>query len=285
MSTLIIGTDGKIGGALWRRLRRSGRRVIGTTRRQDSVGEDALHLDLAQDMSDWPVPDGVQTAVICAGVSSAGACASDPIGTAQVNVDGTVALARRLASQGAFVVFLSTGHVFDGSRPNNLAEEPFSPITEYGRQKARTEAQLGELGDSVAIVRLSNVLRTGEALLTGWAEALKKGEAVTPFSDMTMAPVPVSCVVTVLQAVMEARLSGVWQISGERDVSYAEIARVGAGLVGADVGLVRPVRAADVGYSERIRENTTMDISRLRDELGIQPPDVIWTLERAFSGE
>ena len=100
-----------------------------------------------------------------------------------------------------------------------------------------------------------------------------------------MAPVPLYCVVTVLQVVTEAKLSGIWQISGERDVSYAEIARIGARLVGADESLVQPVRAADVGYNERIRENTTMDISRLREELGIQPPDVVWTLERAFSDE
>ena len=126
----------------------------------EKVQKDNLYLNLAEDVSGWPVPDGVRAAVICAGVSSVGACANDPLGTAQVNVDGTVALANRLASEGAFVVFLSTGHVFDGSRPNHLAEDAFSPITEYGRQKAKTEAQLGELGDSVAIVRLSNVPST-----------------------------------------------------------------------------------------------------------------------------
>ena len=96
-------------------------------------------------------------------------------------------------------------------------------------------------------------------------------------------PIIARRLIVLLQIVAETRLSGVWQISGERDVSYAEIARAGARLVGADEGLVQPVRAADVGYSERIRENTTMDISRLRDALGIQPPDVMWTLERAFA--
>ena len=282
MSTLIIGTDGKIGSALTQRLRLTGRQVLGTTRRMDNVGEDNLHLDLAEDVGEWPIPSGVETAVICAGISSVGACANDPSGTSKVNVSGTVTLAKKLLAEGAFVVFLSTGHVFDGSRPHHLSEEAFSPITEYGRQKAETERQLDKIGDNVAIVRLSNVLGPNEALLAGWAESLKKGEVVTPFEDMTMAPVPLSCVVTMLQVVTETRLPGIWQISGERDVSYADIARIGARLVGADEGLIQPVRAADVGYNERIRENTTMDVSTLKDELGIEPPGVMWTLERAF---
>ena len=94
---LIVGTDGKIGGALLQRLKRSGKQVLGTTRRMEKVQKDNLYLNLAEDVSDWPVPDGVQAAVICAGVSSVGACASDPLGTAQVKVDGTL-LRRTMAT-------------------------------------------------------------------------------------------------------------------------------------------------------------------------------------------
>jgi dTDP-4-dehydrorhamnose reductase len=282
-TTLIVGSDAKVGSALASRLRRAGRRVVGTTRQQDNVDGSTLYLDLSDDVKGWRYPSDVEVAVICAGVSSVMACAREPGGSAQVNVHGTAELAQGLVSRGAFVVFLSSGHVFDGSRPHRRADEPFGPITEYGMQKAEAERQLNQYGDSAAIVRLSNIVGLNDPLFTGWAQSLRKGEAFHPFQDMTLAPVPLSCVVSALQIITEAKLPGVWQVSGERDVSYAEIARMGARLLGASQGLVQPIRAAEAGYSERIRDHTTLSIDRIELELGIQPPDVTWTLETAFT--
>lgn len=281
--TLIIGSDGNIGSHLRTRLEAQGRHVIGTTRRRDRVDDSTLFLDMAGDIEAWPVPQGVTATVLCAGISSVGECADNPSETAAINVAATVMLARRMVYTGSPVFFLSSGHVFDGETPLAPEDTRLSPITEYGRQKADAEYRLSALGIAFAIVRLSNVLTPGNALIHGWTNSLRAGDSITPFSDMTMAPVSVSFASKALAAIIDQPAGRTWQISGEKDVLYADIATVGARVLGASPDLVRPIKAAEAGYSERIRRHTSMDTSRLRNDLGLTPPDVDQTIEMAFA--
>ena len=281
---LVIGCDGTIGSHLRAYLESQGRDVVGTTRRPERVGDSTLLLDMAGDVAAWPVPPGVTAAVICAGVSSVGACATDPAGTAEVNVRATVALAKSLASAGCSkILFLSSGHVFDGDTPLAAEDSAQAPITEYGRQKADAERRLATLGNIIAIVRLSNVLAPDNSLIGGWSKALNAGNSIRPFSDMTMAPVPLSFVSRALARIIDQPTGRTWQISGEKDVSYAVAARAGAILLGLSPDLVQPIRAADAGYSERIRRYTSMDSSRLQNELALSPPSVDQTIRLAFT--
>ena len=281
---LIIGSDGSIGSHLRAYLESQGREVIGTTRRPGRVGDSCLYLDLAGDVEAWPVPEGVAAAVICAGISSVQACAIDPNGTADVNVHATVTLAKLLASAGyPKIFFLSSGHVFDGERPLESADARLSPVTEYGRQKADAERRLASLGNTIAIVRLSNVLTPHNPLIRGWTESLKAGQAIKPFSDMTMAPVPVSFVSQALAAIIDQPTGRVWQISGAKDVSYSDAASLGARALGMPQKLVQPIKAAEAGFEETVRRYTSMDSSRLSNELGLKPPDVDRTVELAFT--
>ena len=113
-----------------------------------------------------------------------------------VNVTGTVALVERLVSQGAFVVHLSSAHVFDGTRPHRREHDQTCPVTEYGTQKADAERSILKLGDSVAVVRFAKIVGPTDPLFGGWATSLSAGQPISPFSDMTMSPVPLSCAVS-----------------------------------------------------------------------------------------
>jgi dTDP-4-dehydrorhamnose reductase len=68
-----------------------------------------------------------------------------------------------------------------------------------------------------------------------------------PFEDMVMAPTPVGVAAAVIAALLSERAAGIWQLSGPRDISYAEIAAHIARRVGADLELLRPVAAASAG--------------------------------------
>jgi dTDP-4-dehydrorhamnose reductase len=273
-TTLVIGADGTIGRALVRRFRQVGRSVVCTSRRRET-GTDSLHLDLAEDVSGWRPPPGVSVAYLCAAITSLEKCRTDPAHAALVNVQHTVAVARRLVEAGAFVVFLSTNLVYDGSVPFRRAEEPVCPRTVYGTLKARAESQLLALGGRVAVVRLTKVVAPGMALLRGWVQALGDGKEIRPFSDLVMAPVPLGFVVEVLDHVGQGRRGGIVQVSAERDISYAEAGRYVAAKVAADLGLVRPVPSSEAGVKlEGVPAHTTLDVTRLRESLGLQPPPV-----------
>jgi dTDP-4-dehydrorhamnose reductase len=281
--TLIVGADSMIGGALLAHLRRAAVRVRGTTRRE-AVSESLLHLDLAQDCSSWQCPEPVDVAVVCAAVSNLEACSRDPVASAKINVQGISALVRNLTGQGAFVIFLSTNQVFDGSLPYRPADDPPSPMTEYGRQKAEAERRISGSA-SVAIVRLTKVLGLRNSLFEAWAKALRHGKIIHPFADMVMSPVPLSATVSVLRLFADLRRPGIFQFSGSQDISYAETAYLLAQTLEADPDLVQPVIASQSDqYSEFIPRHTTLNMDHLRSALGIEPPTLQWTLKSTFAG-
>ena len=272
-----------VGNALLTRLRQTGFSVLGTTRRRDHVNQECLYLDLADDLRHWRPPHPVDVVLLCAGETRMQACRNNPAESAKINVQGVLQLAKNLQSGGAFIICLSTNQVYDGSVPFRSPRDPCCPITEYGRQKAEVERRLSQAGAPGAIVRLTKILGPRTPPFASWAEALRRGQSIHPRSDMTLAPVPLSCVVSVLLLIAGRRLPGIFHVSGDRDVSYEAAARAGASALGADPRLLKPVKAGENEVdSEPSPVHTTLDMEVLKLTLGIVPPSAPWIIETAF---
>jgi dTDP-4-dehydrorhamnose reductase len=281
-TTLIVGGDGKVGRALAEHIARAGQRVVTTTRRP-APGSGGLFLDLAGEVENWPIPEGLTTAILCAAIPLIDACEKDPAGTARVNVTGMLALIRRLVERNIFTVFLSTNQVFDGTIPHVGPETPQRPRTEYGRQKVRVEQQMLQAGGPRAVVRFAKILEPATPLFRSWRETLRAGGTITPFVDMRMAPVPLATAVSALRLISDRRAEGIWQVSGARDLSYAEAATMLAGQLGVAPALVRPMAARESGrVTTHLPAHTTLCVDRLRREFGLEPPSVEWTVRDAF---
>lgn len=280
---LVVGGDGLIGRGLVRALRDRGLPVAQTTRRpMDGAG--GVYLDLAAPGPDLPVTPSI--ALLCAAVTSIKACADDPAATRRINVDNTARLAERLLRTGARVVFLSTNAVFDGSRPHARADAQVCPEVEYGRQKAEAERAILGMGPGAAVVRLTKVFSGETPLVAGWICALRKGEAIRPFSDLPVCPVSLGYAVDALLAIGQATQDGVFHVSGERDVSYAEFAAALANALGADPGLVLPVLKSESGsVLAYTPAHTSLDMGGLPPGLGLRPQglaDVASALAQPF---
>ena len=139
---LIVGGDSEIGGAAFAALKAQGHAATATTRRRGPAAHDRLFLDLTTSLKGWEPPKGATSACVCAAVARLADCAADPPRSAHVNVTQTLALADSLLGRGVYVLFLSTNQVFDGRVAQVPPEAPHSPVSEYGKQKARTEAAL-----------------------------------------------------------------------------------------------------------------------------------------------
>jgi dTDP-4-dehydrorhamnose reductase len=269
-SILVVGADGMMGRALAARFAAAGYPVVSTA---FLPTPGAIALDLARDAGDWQPPK-TAVAYLCGAITSQEQCRTHPAASRAVNVDGTLALAERLARQGTRTVFLSTNLVLAGQHPHQPADEPYAPQTEYGRQKAEAERRLRQL-PGTCIVRFTKVLGPAAPLLVRWADSLKRGEVVRPFSDMVMAPVPLGFAVDALMAVGVRRAEGIVQVSAAEDIAYADAARIVASKLGADAELVQPVTVAESGLAiECVPRHTTLDASRLHEEFRLAPPDV-----------
>jgi dTDP-4-dehydrorhamnose reductase len=284
MNVLIVGADGMIGRALAEALTTDNRTIFETTRRPGAAGTRRILLDLASDPSDVPLPDPLSVAYLCAAVTSVQDCERDPEGTARINVVHTLALARRLNQRGARLVFLSTNIVFDGLKGFARAEDAAAPRCVYGRQKLAVEQELLRLNRANSIVRLTKVLGPNPPLFLEWLRRLRSGQPVEPFRDKVMSPVPLSFVIEVLRRLGDGNQGGILQVSGSRDVAYADIALHLALRVGAPSSLVRPVdgrtRLADAALAP---DHTTLDTGRLERDLGLRAPDVWQTIDGSLT--
>jgi dTDP-4-dehydrorhamnose reductase len=284
---LIIGGDSEIGGAAFAALKSQDHAVAATTRRRDCVAEDRLFLDLGESLEGWEPPPDATSACLCAAVARLADCAADPQASAHVNVSQTLTLVDKLLSRGVYVLFLSTNQVFDGRVSQVPPDTAHSPVSEYGRQKARTESALNDYmarGAPVSILRLAKVVSPRMALLQRWIDNLARGEPISPFTDMSLAPTPIASVTSAISSLLSERASGIFQLTGPRDVSYADVGRFLAGKLSVASSLVQGASARAAGLPEGATpRHTTLDSVEMRNRFGIEVPDV-WQVIESVTG-
>jgi len=284
---LLIGGDSEIGAATGRYLTVQALSVQATTRRRNQVSAGRPFLDLSEKLGDWTPPPGTRSACILAAVARLAACAADPVATARINVSQTLTLIECLLARDTHVLFLSTNQVFDGLTAHVAPDASTCPISEYGRQKASVEAELRRFmgrGAPVAILRLGKVVGPAMPLIEDWGAKLAAGKPISAFHDMRLAPTPINVVTQAIGALMQDRASGIYQLAGPRDASYAELGRFLAQRLGADPALVTEVSARNTGQPEGATpRHTTLDSSALRQRYGLSVPDVWVILDQLIS--
>lgn len=283
MKALVIGADGGIGRALVNELGTRGYLVTGTTRRAGNVSAYNHYLDLSdQHIAEAPLPSA-DVAFFCAAMANFADCRRDPALAYRVNVLGPLTIARRLAAAGTRLVLLSTNAVFDGGTPLVSASNPPCPVSVYGNVKAKAESEMLTLGPVVSILRLSKVLTLDLKLLTGWIDAMSRGEKVTAFNDLSIAPISLADAVKAIIVTSDDPGSGIYQYSSSKDVSYAEVARHFARRLGAPLDRVIERRAVESGVpAEEIRKYSSLDSSRLARIMGQEAPDPFASLDAAY---
>lgn len=283
MYYMVIGGDGFLGRSIAETLKKSGKRVITTSRRKQNLSDSCIYLNLTEDFSSWQAPKYVDVAFFCAAVTSIEQCRIHSVETRIVNVENTIKLADKLARKGISIIFPSTNLVFDGQSPNRKTDDPVSPRVEYGRQKAATEAGLMDLRQNISIVRFTKLLGPQTPLINNWLEQLKNKIVIHPFCDMVLAPVTIDFASKVMVEIADSKSFGVWQVSAKKDITYEELARYIARKIGVSQRYVQPIRAHDSELRlESIPEHTTLDTSRIENELKLSPPDVWDTIDSLF---
>jgi hypothetical protein len=95
-----------------------------------------------------------------------------------------------------------------------------------------------------------------------------------------MVPVPLGFAVEALWLIGEGRFSGIFQVSGDRDISYAGLGR----HLEADPDLVQPTTSAAAGVAlEHLPWHTTLDATRLQEVFSLGPPALAALLLRSIN--
>lgn len=282
---LVIGADGTIGAALARAWRQRGGVAIGTTRRATQAGGgDLVFLDLASAAENSAALPSSDVVFICAAMTKLDECRKNPDLVARINVDAPVAIAAQALKTGAKTVFLSTCAVFSGREPRVPADNIRDATSVYGRSKAEAEDRVLATGAGATVVRLTKVLTPGMPLLSGWAQALSRGDEIVAFDDHRIAPLFIDTVVDALIDIGLCAADGTFQLSAARDVSYAEIARHIATRCGVPPSLVQGRGAESCGIPPaEILPYTSLDVTRATDHTGFVAPDPLDAVNAVMS--
>lgn len=239
-------------------------------------------IDLSYSVKSYDLPQNISHAFICAARTSIEECRLNPKEAHIINVQQTEVLAKQLVCQGSRVIFLSSDAVYDGSKPYREPSEDYSPITEYGKQKAEIEKRLLKLSDKITIVRLTKVLSCQSLLIAEWIKDLKNNINIYPYNNMMLSPVSLSFVTDVLANCINTECSGIIQVSGSADISYAKLAKQLAASMNIPMNLIHPVERQVNG---RLPLYSSLDTSRLQEVFGMSPPsleDTIQAINKEF---
>ncbi len=271
---LVIGAESAIGGGMLIRLRQQGRCVIATTRRMRSSDNDSRFLNLADPLA-FELPwTGPFVVLIAAGMSSLQYCHDNPEGTRAVNVLGVEWLCNWLRSLGGFPIVLSSNLVFDGQVAGLSETAVPNPLGEYGRQKRAAEVIALTQG-SAAIIRVTKVFSPQTELWRSWHAALNSGQTITAFRDLRCAPLSLNDALSAIQTIGDRQASGIWHLSGTRDVSYVEIASAVLATWRFPQDRLIITTAAEHGILAAHRPRyTVLNTTRARQELNWEPQDV-----------
>ncbi|MFW5501571.1 MULTISPECIES: SDR family oxidoreductase [unclassified Maridesulfovibrio] len=219
MKILVIG-DGVLGTAIAQQAGKCGHEIFQTSRKNQQLipfdfKDEQKFTNLLE--ADW--------AVIAAGISGYKECEENPE-SRLVNVDRTIKLCLFLLNRGTKILFPSSTAVFDGQTAFPEPDTPTCPNTEYGRQKMEVEKFLRQYPNQTAIVRLTKLLGRDTPLIADWLENLAAGQEITPFKDLTIAPVLFEDAALACCKIMEKGGNGFFHCSGPQEISYLEVGRM-----------------------------------------------------------
>jgi dTDP-4-dehydrorhamnose reductase len=149
-----------------------------------------------------------------------------------------------------------------------------APLNYYGLSKLLGEVAVTAILSNSVIVRVSGLYGyspTGKKNFGIVAfEKLSRGEPVEAFVDQWLSPTYVKFLAEKLIKLVEARITGVIHIAGER-LSRYEFASILAEILGASKDLVKPKRLADAKFVAPRPRDSSLDTSKAR-ELGLALP-------------
>lgn len=238
-SLLVIGQDSMIGSALAREAQSLGIPFSGTSRRAGAQWP----LDLAAPPESWTLPENISTAILCAAETNIGSCEANSAATRDINTRAVIALADRLADQGATLAFISSSRVFPPWMENPAESTIPAPNTEYGRQKLEVENHLRIKHPSAKIIRPSKVISPVLPLFQIWLDSLAKNQPIRPFQDLFLSPIALELTARAILQIAFCSSPGVFHLAASDSISYFEAAMTIARRHGLDAALVTPILA------------------------------------------
>jgi dTDP-4-dehydrorhamnose reductase len=218
---IIVGIDSVIGHVFGIAAEQAGYRIIGTSRRNSSPH---TQLDVTSKLEVWPDLPECDFLVVCSSINELENCQNNPAHSYVVNVKGLEKAIDKYSSSRTKILFLSSSHVFSGNESHYVEDQEPDPQTVLGEHKVLGERMV--LGRGGLVIRATKVINPQFLRFIEWAQKLKDEKPVEAFRNLMVSLVPVESLVEVMMNALRENWGGIIHVSGPKDESYYEIARI-----------------------------------------------------------
>lgn len=195
--------------------------------------------------------------VLLAAVSDIDSCERRPEWAEEINVRGAARVVEACTKARARLVFTSSAAVFDGSWHGYRESDIPTPLSVYGRTKARAEHLIAQALPDAIIVRLALVVgfaqdRGTNAMLNRLAEKLRASESVS-FPDFEYRnPIDAHTLARFMLELLEVPgARGIFHVGSTEPISRYELGVRLAKRLGFSPDLIKPQTAPTPGRAPR----------------------------------
>lgn len=273
-TVLIVGKTGTLGQAFGRVCRERGLDCLLVSRQEMDIASAPSVAAFLDACRPWAVVNAAGFVRVDRAEADADSCFRE-------NTVGPAVLAAECAKRGVAFVTFSSDMVFDGLKGSPYREsDPVAPLNVYGRSKAEAEWQVLQIYPQALVIRSSAFFGPWDRynFVTLTLEALGRGEEVAAASDLVVSPTYVPDLVhTTLDLLVDGE-RGIWHLTNNCSVSWAELALCCARMGGADESSVICRPALSFGFQAPRPPN-----SALFSERGAALPTLEAALLRYFA--
>jgi dTDP-4-dehydrorhamnose reductase len=195
----------------------------------------------------------------------------------QVNVIGTRNIAEICQENDIYLIHVSTGLVFDGTKTQPYLEsDPTNPIEWYGQTKAEAEEEVKKILSHYVIARIDYPFRAKfedkPDVVAKVRQGLTENNLFPQFSDMIITPTYIDDIARAIDAMIEKQPQGIFQLNGSTSLSTYELAKKVAATFGFDPTSIKEGSLEEYLKTTKRPYQKTMEMSneKAQQELGIK---------------
>ncbi|MBN9064096.1 MAG: dTDP-4-dehydrorhamnose reductase [Rhizobiales bacterium 65-9] len=274
---LVTGGSGQLGTELRALSWPDGIRVLAPAR-------DALDLSDPSSVERWLAANTVAAIVNAGAYTAVDKAESDAKTAWLVNAVAPAILAAHARSAGVPIIHVSTDYVFGGDKSTPYVEDdPVAPLGVYGASKEGGEQAVRTSGARHAIVRTSWVVSPhGANFIKTMLRLGRERPALRVVDDQRGAPTAAFDLARAAQTILMRLIAdpsapgGTYHFSNSGETSWFGFAQHifdSAAQAGGPNPSLSPITTADYPTPARRPANSRLDLSKIRRDFGIAPPD------------
>ncbi len=276
MKFLIIGTSGFVGRHVYDYVRSVGQEAMGT--QSTSHDPELITFDLSRHRIKDCVPtsflesDEEIFGVICIKFGLMDRYARELELSNKIEVKNMTLLIEDLVSIGIKPVYLATSYVFDGSAGYYPDDFPHSPISEYGRQKAKVEKYIKNSSKDILALRLDKIVGDNPSdaqLFSEWYQWMSESRSITCIKGQILSPTFAGDIAKGIYLGCKNGLSGIYNLANPEFFLRDELARQFALALGRKAQIISKPQA-EFDFVEPRPLKSYLDSSRFIKATGMQ---------------